>query len=214
MGGIVDGTYDGSNDSITEIMANLDAYSQIIDGWANRVAETFAAGVLRENDKQWRQMSREIHHGLKGIVDDTPIGDVMRSIVYEQVKYMKSLPVEAADRVYDIQNRAIEAVVNGERASVLQKEIMRTGEVAESRAKLIARTEIGRANGALTQARALACGSVGYIWRTAHDSDVRHSHKNMEGQFVSWDKPPTLDGLTGHAGCVPNCRCWCEVVFP
>lgn len=213
MGGIVDGTYDGSNDSVTEIMANLDAYSQIIDGWANRIAETFAAGVLRENDKQWRQMSREIHYGLKEIVDDTPIGDVMRSIVNEQVKYMKSLPIEAADRVYDIQNRAIEAVVNGERASVLQKEIMRTGEVAESRAKLIARTEIGRANGALTQARAISVGSVGYIWRTAHDSDVRHSHKEMEGKFVAWDRPPTLDGLTGHAGCVPNCRCYPEVVF-
>ncbi|MBS0893965.1 minor capsid protein [Tatumella sp. JGM130] len=213
MGGIVDGTYDGSNDSVTEIMANLDAYSQIIDGWANRIAQTFASGVLRENDKQWRQMSREIHHGLKDIVDDTPIGDVMRSIVNEQVKYMKSLPIEAADRVYDIQNRAIEAVVNGERASVLQKEIMRTGEVAESRAKLIARTEIGRANGALTQARALSVGSVGYIWRTAHDSDVRHSHKEMEGKFVAWDRPPTLDGLTGHAGCVPNCRCYPEVVF-
>nr|WP_249213769.1 phage minor head protein [Tatumella sp. JGM130] len=194
-------------------MANLDAYSQIIDGWANRIAQTFASGVLRENDKQWRQMSREIHHGLKDIVDDTPIGDVMRSIVNEQVKYMKSLPIEAADRVYDIQNRAIEAVVNGERASVLQKEIMRTGEVAESRAKLIARTEIGRANGALTQARALSVGSVGYIWRTAHDSDVRHSHKEMEGKFVAWDRPPTLDGLTGHAGCVPNCRCYPEVVF-
>jgi len=213
VGDIVSGSYDGSNDSVTEIMANLEAYSNVIDGWANRVAESFAAGILRENDRQWRQMSRDIHVGLKDIVDNAPIGDVMRSIVHDQVKYIKSLPLEAADRVYDIQNRAIQAVVNGERASELQKEIMRSGDVAESRAKLIARTELGRASGALTQARALSAGSVGYIWRTAHDSDVRHSHKEMEGKFVSWYNPPTLDGLTGHAGCVPNCRCYPEVVF-
>lgn len=214
MGDIVSGSYDGSNDSVTEIMANLEAYSNVIDGWASRVAESFAAGILRENNRQWSQMSRDIHVGLNDIVDNTPVGDVMRSIVHEQVKYIKSLPLEAAERVYDIQNRAILAVVNGERSSELQKEIMRSGDVAASRAKLIARTEIGRANGALTQARALSIGSTGYIWRTAHDGDVRHSHKEMEGQFVKWDKPPTLDGLTGHAGCVPNCRCYCEVVFP
>jgi len=79
---------------------------------------------------------------------------------------------------------------------------------------MIARTEIGRASTALTQARSLALGSTGYIWRTAEDGDVRHSHAEMEGKFVSWDRPPTLDGLTGHAGALPNCRCYCEVVLP
>jgi hypothetical protein len=29
----------------------------------------------------------------------------------------------------------------------------------------------------------------------------------MNGQVVAWDDPPTLDGLTGHAGALPNCRC-------
>ncbi|HBB8701832.1 TPA: phage head morphogenesis protein, partial [Escherichia coli] len=27
-------------------------------------------------------------------------------------------------------------------------------------------------------------------------------------------KPPTLDGMTGHAGELPNCRCYKEIVFP
>lgn len=91
----------------------------------------------------------------------------MKSIVAEQVKYIKSLPLEAADRVYDIQNRAIEAVVTGGRAEHFAKEIAASGDIAKSRADLIARTELGRATGALDQARALAIGSNGYIWRTA-----------------------------------------------
>ncbi|EFO4716945.1 phage head morphogenesis protein, partial [Escherichia coli] len=44
--------------------------------------------------------------------------------------------------------------------------------------------------------------------------DVRHSHREMEGKFVEWGKPPTLDGMTGHAGELPNCRCYKEIVFP
>lgn len=141
-------------------------------------------------------------------------GPVMQSIIAEQVKYIKSLPLEAADRVYDIQNRAIEAVVTGGRAEHFAKEIAASGDIAKSRADLIARTELGRATGALDQARALSIGSNGYIWRTAEDGDVRHSHQEMEGKFVEWGKPPTLDGMTGHAGELPNCRCYKEIVFP
>ena len=72
----------------------------------------------------------------------------------------------------------------------------------------------GGATGALDQARALSIGSNGYIWRTAEDGDVRHSHREMEGKFVEWGRPPTLDGMTGHAGELPNCRCYKEIVFP
>lgn len=214
MGDIVNGRYDGSNDSVLEIIDALEKYSDIIDGWAHRVATDFALEVARQNDKEWRHHSQYISDELRHIVQSTPVGQVIRGIVGEQVKHIKSLPLEAAERIYDIQNKAIEAVVAGGRAEPFAKEIAASGDVAASRARLIARTEIGRASTALTQARALAIGSDGYIWRTADDGDVRHSHGDMEGKFVRWDRPPTLDGLTGHAGALPNCRCYCEVVIP
>ncbi|EGD4690695.1 phage head morphogenesis protein [Escherichia coli] len=169
---------------------------------------------MRKNDEQWRKHSKTISRELRNLVNSAPPGQVMKSIVAEQVKYIKSLPLEAADRVYDIQNRATEAVVTGGRAEHFAKEIAASGDIAKSRAGLIARTELGRATGALDQARALSIGSNGYIWRTAEDGDVRHSHQEMEGKFVEWGKPPTLDGMTGHAGELPNCRCYKEIVFP
>lgn len=211
---IVNGRYDGSNDSVTEIMDALERYSEIITPWATKVAENFTADIARQNEKQWRQHSRNISAELRNMVDRAPVGQVMKSIVAEQIKYIKSLPLEAADRVYDIQNKAIEAVVSGGRAEPFAKEIAASGDVSLSRANLIARTELGRATGALDQARALSIGSNGYIWRTAEDGDVRHSHREMEGKFVEWGKPPTLDGMTGHAGELPNCRCYKEIVFP
>ncbi|KAB2830176.1 phage head morphogenesis protein [Escherichia coli] len=214
VGDIVNGRYDGSNDSITEIIAALERYSEIITPWATKVAENFTADLTQQNEKVWRQHSKNISRELRNLVESAPVGQVMQSIIAEQVKYIKSLPLEAADRVYDIQNRAIEAAVTGGRAEHFAKEIAASGDIAKSRAALIARTELGRATGALDQARALSIGSNGYIWRTAEDGDVRHSHWEMEGKFVEWGKPPTLDGMTGHAGEFPNCRCYKEIVFP
>ena len=195
-------------------MAALAHYSELITPWANRVAERFALDIGRQNEKVWRQHSQDISRALRHSVSNTPVGQVMQSIVAEQVKYIKSLPLVAADRVYDIQNKAIEAVVTGGRATPFAEDIMSSGDVAKSRANLIARTELGRATGALDQARARAIGSEGYLWRTADDGDVRHSHRQMEGKFVTWGKPPTLDGMTGHAGELPNCRCYKEIIFP
>lgn len=214
IGDIVTGRYDGSNDSVTEIIEALEKYSELITPWANRVADRFADDIFRQNKKAWRQHSKNISAELRNLVDNAPVGQVMKSIVAEQIKYIKSLPIEAANRVYDIQNKAIEAVVTGGRPESFAKEIAASGDVAKSRANLIARTEIGRATGTLDQARALSIGSNGYIWRTAEDGDVRHSHREMEGKFVEWVKPPTLDGMTGHAGELPNCRCYKEIVFP
>jgi len=214
VGDIVKGSYDGSEQSVLHISNSLSRYADIIAPWAEGVAHKMFDGVNLQDKRQWREASQEISARLREVMDDTAIGQVARNIVEENIKLMKSLPLEAASRVTDIHSRAIEAMINGERSKDFAKEIMRSGDVAKSRANLIARTEIGRASQALTQARATHVGSEGYIWRTSEDGDVRHSHAKMEGKFVSWANPPTLDGLTGHAGALPNCRCYCEVVIP
>ncbi|HEE9994235.1 TPA: minor capsid protein [Citrobacter braakii] len=213
MGTIVEGSYDGSNDSVTDIMDRLERYADLIEPWSEAVSKRLISTLEIADDAMWRERSFQISSGLRDLMACSQ-GQVARSIIDEQIKLFKSLPLQAADRVYDIHNQAIEAVVSGKRSSTLTQEIMRTGEVTEARARTIARTEVGRASTAITQARSTAIGSRGYIWRTAEDSDVRHSHAQMNGQYVDWSKPPTLDGMTGHAGQFPNCRCYCEVVVP
>lgn len=214
VGDIVNGTYDGSQTSARTAMMHLRQYADIINPWAKSVASKIFNDVARQEEKQWRTLSRDISSGLRHQMQNTAIGQVARSMIEENIYWMKSVPLHAADRIADIQSRAIEAMSRGKRPTELMEAILRTGDVAKSRARLIARTEIARATQALTQARATAIGSEGYIWRTAHDPDVRHSHAHMEGKFVRWENPPTLDGMTGHAGTLPNCRCYCDVVIP
>ncbi|MEG3384206.1 phage head morphogenesis protein, partial [Salmonella enterica] len=79
VGDIVNGHYDGSNDSVTEIMEALERYSEIITPWATKVAENFTADIVRQNEKQWRQHSRNISAELRNMVDRAPVGQVMQS---------------------------------------------------------------------------------------------------------------------------------------
>lgn len=189
----------------------LKKYAEILRPWAGSVAERMLADVSRRDREIWRSRSGEMASLLRRELDTAPTGAAMRRLMGEQVQLITSLPTEAAERVHRLTR---EALLNSTRAGQIAQEIARTGEVTKSRATLIARTEVGRAQTLLTQVRAEHIGSEGYVWRTAHDGDVRPSHRAMEGKFVAWGRPPTLDGLTGHAGALPNCRCFCEPVIP
>jgi len=129
-------------------------------------------------------------------------------LLAEQVTLIQSIPIEAAQRVHRLTLAGLE---DSTRFQEIAKEIKNSTGVAESRAVLIARTEVARTSTTLTQARAEHIGSEGYFWETAGDSTTRKSHREMQGKFVKWSDPPTLDGLKGHAGCTPNCRCWPRV---
>ena len=74
----------------------------------------------------------------------------------------------------------------------------------EKRAQLIARDQISKFNGALTQVRQEEVGIEKYIWSTSMDERVRPSHESKEGLTFSWDNPP-VD--TGAPGFDINCRC-------
>lgn len=141
-----------------------------------------------------------------------PTGDALKTLLGEQVNLITSLPTDAARRVHEL---TMKAIVEGTRPDLLASEILRTGDVTKARATLIARTETARTASVLTQVRAQAVGSTGYIWRTSRDARVRPWHKKLEGQFVEWDNPPECDpGHRAHAGQIFNCRCWAEPIIP
>lgn len=189
------------------IRSALDRYASTVRPWAESVGRLMVAEVARRDERSWFAQADRMGRALREEIASAPIGEVMRERQAEQVRLITSLPTEAAQRVGEMTR---EGIAKGWRADQIAAEIMKTGEVTKSRADLIAVTEVGRTSTLLTQARAEHVGSEGYVWRTAQDSDVRPSHRKMEGRFVRWDSPPTLDNLTGHAGAVPRCRCYPE----
>ena len=211
VGMIVGGFEPGAPDAAPKISDILARYAEALGVWAETSAMRMLSDVESRELKDWKENSAEMGRALANEIRNAPTGEVMRELLADQVTLIKSIPLQAAKRVHELTLKGIE---DGTRFTEIAKEIQRTTQVTESRAILIARTEVGRASTALMQARAAVAGSVGYVWTTSHDGDVRPSHKAMSGKFVEWDNPPTLDGLTGHAGALPNCRCRPRVVWP
>ena len=188
----------------------LREYSELLTPWANQSAVNMMIAVNRKNEQVWRsvagKMGDQIRQQLKVAVDGASWQDLIR----RNVNAIKNMPIETADKIADIVS---DAMVSGIRVDEVAAKIQAAGDIGESRARMIAHTEVSKAGTVLTEMRAVSVGSEGYIWRTA-DDDARPSHAEMEGEFVNWTEPPTLDGMTGHAGEFPWCRCYPEPVIP
>lgn len=198
-------------------LANLDRilrqYARDIEPWARSTAAAMLADVSRRDERAWKKLGDLMGREMRREIYGAPTGRVMQGILEEQVSLITSLPLEAAQRVHRF---AAESLITGARASDLEEAILSTGHVSASRARLIARTEVGRSMAAITEARATFAGIETYIWRTAGDSDVRPDHKRLNGKVFRWDSPPIADRRTGtrsNPGAIYNCRCFPEPVI-
>lgn len=124
----------------------------------------------------------------------------------ENVRLITSIPENLLTNVEGIISRGAR---RGRRASEMAKEIRERFKVTENRAKLIARDQVSKLNGELTQLRQTSLGIRKYIWRTALDERVRDEHAEREGREFLWSQPPS----DGHPGEPINCRCTAEPVI-
>lgn len=196
------------------ISASLNEYSNTLHFWAEHTASRIITDIALRDEKTWLIYAEDLSRGVRDQIRNTDIGAVYQQLLNEQVGLIKSLPLNAAQRIHDLSTRAL---IEGHRASDIAGLIMATGQVTKGRANTIARTEVSRATSVFTQARAENLGSKGYIWRTSKDGDVRVDHQDLNGAFIYWDKPPIVDkkkGRRAHAGCDINCRCYPEPVIP
>lgn len=102
------------------------------------------------------------------------------------------------------------AQASGLGADALAEQIAARGNVAQSRARLIARDQVGKLNGEIAQRRQTSLGIVEYTWQTANDERVRPLHKARQGKVFKWAEPPE-DGKPGEA---INCRCVARPIVP
>jgi SPP1 gp7 family putative phage head morphogenesis protein len=189
----------------------LSAYSLALEPWAKSTATRMMQEIAIRDRRMWAAHAKDMSKALKLQLESAPMGQFFRQRIAEHAAEITSLPTEAGRRVYELTSKGL---LTGGRPASLVEEIRRSGDVSASRATMLARTAVSSTAEALVETRARSIGSTGYIWRTARDSDVRPSHKAMEGKFVAWNDPPTLDGYTAHAGCYANCRCRPEPVLP
>jgi SPP1 gp7 family putative phage head morphogenesis protein len=211
VGQLVKGFEAGDAEALPRLLHLLRAYSDALTPWAVSAVRRMLGEVNDRDVSSWRSlgtaMGRQLHHDIF----KTDVGHVMARLLHEQVGLIKSLPVEAGERVHELTLRGLE---NSERAASYADEIRRSGEVTKARATLIARTEVARTASILTQTRAMAAGITHYRWQTSEDADVRRGHAAMQGKVCRFDTPPAVEEngriMHFHPGQIWNCRCWPE----
>ena len=210
--------WDGRN--VDALAQDIASQSLRIEPWARRTAADMLHGAAMADKRRWQAMSESMGGSmramLKKVGNASPTGAAYNRLLDDQVHLIKSMHTDQAERVHEIVREAhLTSIRANDTARIVRELWLKTGtQAGKAKAQLIARTESSRAASSLTQVRAESIGSKGYIWRTIKDTDVRKSHRELDGTYIPWDSPPTTDNLTGHAGCVPNCRCYPEPVLP
>lgn len=189
----------------------LDEYADALSPWATQAATNMVRMADKKNRQAFERVAARAGLDMRILLHSPGVGATTQERIAANVSLILSIVTHSREKVAEIVQ---ESLISGTRAEALAKEIEKAGEVSAARARVIAATEVSKAGTALTKARAEEVGSEGYIWRTARDGDTRASHRVMEGRFVKWSEPPTIDNMTGHAGEFPNCRCYAEPVIP
>ena len=175
------------------------------------------------NDAQW-QNSLKAMLGVDVYSPERFLASHIKAFVNENATLITKL---TEGTYHDVAQVLTAGIRRGDRVETIKKELLSWSDLesgrfrkAETRARLIARDQIGKLNGELTMNRQTALGITEYTWRTSMDERVRGnpsglypksdpSHYDREGKVYKWASPP--EG--GHPGEAIQCRCWAEPIF-
>ena len=203
---------DAYPDAIERLMDNLrvEVNSKIVGQKAKLI--DIGQKVSDWNSKEWRKTMNTVM-GVSLFQREPFLSDTLNSFIEENVTIIKDLQEETYRDIEGIVQRGIRS---GKRHEAIRGEIVGTKitkgvfKKLKTRINLIARDQVSKLNGQLTQLRQTNIGIKEYIWRTSEDERVRSSHAAKNGNKYKWNKPP-VD--TGHPGEDYQCRCWAEAVF-
>jgi SPP1 gp7 family putative phage head morphogenesis protein len=141
----------------------------------------------------------------------------LSAFVKQNIGLIRTIPERYFSEIEGILFRGAQ---QGLSQAAIRQQIAKRFGVSRNRAIVIARDQVGKLNGQLTQLRHQALGIKKYRWRTVGDERVRGnpmgtspkatpSHWTREGRIFSWSKPPS----DGHPGQPILCRCIPEPIL-
>lgn len=179
--------------------------------------ETLSTQVARataahQKTQLFRQIRETVGIELTSLADRR-LGPRIAQFTAENVSLIKTIP---STYFAQVEQRVLAGMARGERHEEMAEDIENRFGVAEDRAKLIARDQVLKFNGALNEFRQTSLGIDSYVWRTVDDSRVRDEHRERDGHTYRWDDPPGDEGDPGdggHPGDGINCRCYPDPVL-
>lgn len=212
--------HDDTSDLIAKVTA---VFNKMAVELERAMADFGLYGKIEAMAKLTRKLSiREWKKAVKAtlgidLMDDYYTGELYRTMmerwVEDNVALIKTIPQESLGRMRQI---VLEGYRNGKTTTAIVKQIQRTYSIDRRHAQLLARDQIAKLNGDITQQQQQDAGVVEYVWSTSGDSRVRPSHAALNHKRFRWDDPPVVDEKTGrrcHPGKDYQCRCCALPVF-
>lgn len=178
----------------------------VTDRAAQGLVALVAQRVEKYNKEQYHRLLRRAY-GVDVFKAEPALARILRPWEAENIGLIKSIPEQYLDTLH---GRVVAAVRKGTSLRDMTAQIRQTYDLPRQRAELIARDQIGKLNGDLTEYRQTNIGVKKYRWRGVLDERERDEHVAREGQEFEWDNPPA----DGHPGKPIRCRCWAEAILP
>jgi len=159
-----------------------------------------AARVEIYNGANVADVARELGLAVQPLQGSAYLQAARDRFVRENTALIKDIPEEMRQRIDDKVRAGVES---GKRWETLAKDIEQEQGIGQRRARLIARDQVNKYNGALTQARQQKLGINHYRWQGVMDARERPEHIALQGRVFSWESPPP----PGHPGQPIQCRC-------
>jgi SPP1 gp7 family putative phage head morphogenesis protein len=201
----------GTNPDLTTLAEELEKVRIEISEEYSKAELERLARITGKSVEDWN--AKQLNGQLKQIIEIDIFGSEpwlareLGAFVADNVNLITSISDEYLGQV---ERLVATSVRQGVRWDQLADEIDDRYDVSRSRAELIARDQIGKFQGQLTEKRQEELGIDRYRWRTAGDARVRESHEELDGTLQYWNDPPK--GI-GHPGQDYQCRCWAEPVL-
>jgi SPP1 gp7 family putative phage head morphogenesis protein len=178
---------------------------------ANFGAQRTANNVAGRNSQELKRVLRvdpfASEPWLKPLTDDW---------IAQNVGLVRSV---AESALGDLEQVIYRMVREGRSIKDIRTEVRDTFNISKNRAKLIARDQVNKFNGQLTETRQTHLGVVEYIWHDSEDQRVRPDHARLDNKKFKWKSPPITvtsgkrAGERNHPGGDIQCRCWAEPVL-
>ena len=189
----------------------------VINGVRIAFARLWPDGRVRESARQTGlEVSNHNTEQLNKVTRSTLSVELFRSEPWLQPQIENFVEqnvalIKSVDERYfgEVQEIVFRGARQGRSAKEIAEEIRERSGVSKSRAELIARDQVNKFNGQLSEIRQTETGVRRYRWRTSLDERVRPEHEAREGKVFEWDDPPA----DGHPGEAINCRCYAEPVL-
>lgn len=172
-----------------------------------------AADFLNSANQQFFRRQIRTVLGVDPIALEPWLEGEVSAFVRENVSLIKILPTESLSDIEQLVYRTMrQGLSSAEIISLITEQLGRT----RVSARLIARDQIGKFNGRLTELRQTQLGVERYTWRTSEDERVRPDHARLDGQVFEWANPPVTvtsgkrAGERNHPGTDIQCRCWAD----